>query len=91
MPCRSRERLTKPRLSRERGHEFDVRACEIDRCGSEHQIFDFRSHDDVLERSLLHERVIDVVRQSSLIDAQAGRRVPLWIAVDDEHPTSEHG
>ena len=64
-----RERLTKSRLSRERGYEFDVRARKIDRRGSEHQIFDLGSHDDVLERSLLHERVIDVVRQPSFVDA----------------------
>jgi hypothetical protein len=38
----------------------------------------------------LHEGVVDVVRQSSFVYAEPGRRIALRIGVNDEHALSEH-
>ena len=85
-----RERLTQARFARERRDELDVGAGQVDRRRHEEEQVDLGLHDDLLERNLLQQHVVDVVREARLVDAETGRRVALRVAVHDEHALAEH-
>src|SRR5579863_3785914 len=54
-------------------------------------MLDLRCNDHVFEGDLLHQHVIDVVLQLRLVDAKAGRRIPLGIGIYDQDVLSQDG
>ena len=89
--CTASTASPQPELTAERRHELDLRAGEVDRGGGDEEVLDARRLDAVLERHVVEKDVVDRGVEVAGLDAEAGRGVPLWIEVDDEHPVAEIG